>query len=194
MCEREQRCRPPQERDQLRLDLEVERRRPPAGLAVERLVLGTVERELRRAGEQDDIALLPAAWNQTHVGDKPDAAHDGSRVDGPSLGLVVERDVAGDDRDSKRLAGDGDALDRLGQLPGDLGPLRIAKVETVGDGERLTARARDVPGGFEDCGGPARVWIEAANPAGAIERDREAAKRRPQPQHGGVEAWAAHGP
>ena len=35
--------------------------------------------------------------------------------------------------------------------------------------------------------------VEAAHAAGAVERQREAAVRRAQPQHGGVEAGPAHG-
>ena len=59
--ERAARRGPPEELDERRLGREVEPRRPPARLAVARLVLGAGERDRRRAGEQDHVALAPRA-------------------------------------------------------------------------------------------------------------------------------------
>ena len=89
-----------------------------------------------------------------------------------AVGLVVERDVSGHDRNAERLAGARHALDRLGQLPGDLGPLRIAEVEAVGDGERPAAGAGDVSRRLED-------GERAAGPR--VERGERAPRRRARP-------------
>src|SRR5215207_8194403 len=49
----------------------------------------------------------------------PDQADYGRGVDRAAIRLVVERDVAADDRDAHRLAGVGQALHRAIELPGD---------------------------------------------------------------------------
>ena len=54
-------------------------------------------------GDEDDVAAPPRARNEAHVGDEPDAADDRRRRDRASVGVVVERDVAGNDRDAERL-------------------------------------------------------------------------------------------
>ena len=64
----------------------------------------------------DRVALAPAAGDVADVGDEPDAADDRSGRDCPPVGLVVERDVAGDDGDAQCLAGLRHPLDRLGEL------------------------------------------------------------------------------
>ena len=133
------------------------------------------------------------AGDPPHVRNEPDAADDGGRMDRAAVGVVVERDVARDDRQAERLAGLRHPLDRLGELPADLGLLRVAEVEAVGEPERLAAGTGDVPRGLEDRRGAARERVERADPAGAVEREGEAAVRRPQPQHGGVEAGPANG-
>ena len=65
------------------------------------------------------------------------------------LGLIVEGNVAAHHRQLERAAGLGDALDRLGELPQDLGSLRRAEVQAVGEPERLAPPAHgDVAGGL----------------------------------------------
>ena len=58
------------------------------------------------------------------------------------LGLVVEADVAAHDREVERAAGLGHAFDAADDLAHDLGPLRVAEVQVVGDGERAWRRRR----------------------------------------------------
>ena len=96
------------------------------------------------AQQADAVAGLPAVWNARHVGDEPDAADDRGGRDRAPAGLVVERDVAGDDGDAELVGGPGDALDRLLELPRDLRLLGAAEVEAVGERERFAAGARDV--------------------------------------------------
>ena len=114
-------------------------------------------------------------------------------MDRAAVGLVVERDVPGDDRDPERLAGGGHALDRLGELPGDLRLLRVPEVQAVGDRERLAAGARDVARRLEHGERTAGVGVEPGDPAGAVEADGEAAKRGPKPEDGRVEPGPADG-
>ena len=68
----------------------------------------------------------------------------GRRQDAAAVGLVVERDVAGDDGKVERAAGLADAADAADELAHDLGPLGIAEVEVVGDRERAAADGGDV--------------------------------------------------
>jgi hypothetical protein len=115
-------------------------------------------------------------------------------VDRAPIRVVVERDVAGDDGNAERLAGSGHAFDRLGQLPRDLGLLRVAEVEAVGDRERLAAGAGHVARRFEDGRRAAGVRVEAGHAAGTVEADREAAIRGAQSKDGRVEPWPADRP
>ena len=95
---------------------------------------------------------------------------------------------------AERLAGLRHALDCLRELPGDLGLLRVPEVEAVRDRERHPAGARDVPRRLEDGQRAAGPRVERSQAALAVERDREAAVRRPQPEHRRVEPGPAHGP
>ena len=72
--------------------------------------------------------------------EKADAADRRGRQDRAAVGLVVERDIAGNDREIERAAGFADAADAADQLAHDLGPLRIAEIEIVGH-----ARAGSAP-------------------------------------------------
>src|SRR5207237_7956891 len=99
--------------------------------------------------EPDAIAGPPAARDLPHVRNEPDATDYGRRWNRPSVGLVVERDVARDDRNPERLRSLRDSVDSLGQLPADLGLLGVAEVEAVGQRERFAARAGDVARRFQ---------------------------------------------
>src|SRR5688572_25388878 len=78
------------------------------------------------------------------IGEKADAADRRRRQDGLALRLVVERDVAGDDGELERPARFADALDGAHELPHDRGPLGVAEVEVVCDGERRRANCGEV--------------------------------------------------
>src|SRR5439155_12743744 len=100
---------------------------------------------------QHDVAGAPCSRDEADVRHEADATDDGRGWDRPAVGLVVERDVARDDRDPEGSCGMGDTLDRPSELPADLGLLGIAEVEAIGEGERLAASAGDVARGAEDC-------------------------------------------
>ena len=99
------------------------------------------------------LKAIVAAFAQSSIRPTPPIA--GRRQDGAAaavlgLGLVVERDVARDDREVERAAGLGHALDAADELAHDLGPLRIAEVHAVGGGERAGADRAEVAPGFGD--------------------------------------------
>ena len=110
-------------------------------------------------------------------------------MDRAAVGVVVERDVPGDDREAERLARLRHPLDRLGELPSDLGLLGVAEVEAVGEPERLAARTGDVARGLEDRRRTSGERVERADAIGAVEttsarprydgRNRSTATSRP---------------
>src|SRR5262249_38751186 len=108
------------------------------------------------------------------------------------VGLVVERDVARDDRHAELLGRARDALDRLRELPGDFGLLGIAEVEAVREADGLAAGARHVEGGAVDGASAREIGVARAG-RWPVERDGEAPQRRSQPQDGRVQARAAYG-
>src|SRR6476660_4726226 len=61
------------------------------------------------------------------------------------LGFIVERYVPAHDREIERLCSLGHALDAADELAHDLGPLRIAEVQAVRDGERRCTDSAKVP-------------------------------------------------
>ena len=124
----------------------------------------------------------------------PDTADHGRRVDRAPVGLVVERDVAGDDGHAEGLARLRHPLDRLGELPGDLRLLRVPEVEAVRDRDRRSARTGDVSSGLEDGERTAGARVERGDPAGSVQRQREPANSWPEAEHGCVEAWPANRP
>ena len=67
-----------------------------------------------------------------------------------ALGLVVERDVAADDREVEGAAGLGHAFDAADELAHDLGPLRVAEIHAVGGRERGGADRAEVAIGLGD--------------------------------------------
>ena len=135
----------------------------------------------------------PAAGYSPHVGHETDAPDDGCRMDRAAVGVVVERDVARDDRQTESLARLRHPLDHLRELPPDLRLLRVAEVEAIGEPEWLSPCTGDVPGRFEDRRCATGERVERAEATGSVERDREPSIGGPQPQHRGVEAGPANG-
>ncbi len=125
-----------------------------------------------RAGEQHGVSLAPGARHAADIGDEAHAADDGGRMDRAAVGVVVERDVARHDRDAERLGSLRHPLDRLGELPADLGLLGVAEVEAVGEAERLAADAGDVAGRLEDRPRTSRERLERTDTTLPVERER----------------------
>ena len=125
---------------------------PTGACAAQLAELGSDERGLERADERDRVALArePHPPGPGCAGQLADHADHGRREDRPGRRLVVERDVAADDRDTERLARLGQSLDRLGQLPGHVRLLGVAEVQAVGQAERLGADAGEVGGALVD--------------------------------------------
>ncbi len=102
-----------------------------------------------------------------------DHPHHGGWVHGAGRALVVERDVAAGHRRPERPAGVGDAAAGLAELVEDLGALRAAEVEAVGDSEGAGAGAGDVAGGFCYRRLPTLVWVEPHVAAVAVYGHRD---------------------
>ena len=81
-------------------------------------------------------------------GEEADGADRRRRQDRPAVGLVVEADVARDDRHVERRAGRADAADAADELAHDLRLLGVAEVEVVGRRERPRAGRREVAVGL----------------------------------------------
>src|SRR5258705_633582 len=149
------------------------------------------ERRALARQEEDRVAALPLRRDRGHIADEADAADDGRGRDRAAARLVVERHVPRDDGNAELIGGARDALDRLLELPADLGLLRVAEVEAVGERERLAAGARNIHRSLHH-GAPARrEWIALAEPP-PVEGDSDPA-RAVDAQHRRVETWPAHG-
>ena len=118
------------------------------------------------------------------------AADDRRRVDRPATALVVERDVAGDDRGAEDLAGLRHARDRLAQRIRRARSLGVAEVEAVRDRRGLCAAAGDVERGLRDRLGAAAPRIERDARAVAVERHRDRPLRGRQAHDARVAARA----
>ena len=112
-------------------------------------------------------------------------------------GLVVERDVAAGDGDPELLAGQGQTLDGLGELPHDARVLGRTEVQAVGDREGFRPGRGHVAVGLgqRELGPGARV--EPREAAVAVEAQRDAEVRLLVDAHdprvvGGRERRAAH--
>src|SRR5882757_11225682 len=118
------------------LDREIDRRRRAALHSAQ---LAQIDRLAEPAGgladHHDRIALALEGDRRRllEIIEHADAADRWRRQDRAPVGLVVERDVARDDRERERLAGFRNAADTSDELAHDLRPLRIAEVEIVGD-------------------------------------------------------------
>ena len=103
----------------------------------------------------------------------------GRGQDAAALGLVVEADVAGHDREVQRLAGGGHAADGGGELAHDLGLLRVAEVHVVGDRQRAGADRGQVAPGFGHRLGAAGLRVGGAVARRAVGGQRQARGRGP---------------
>src|SRR5262249_34989344 len=153
----------PEELDQPGLDLHVQAGDLAADFAVDRLVLGSGEREIRAPCYEQYVTFHPSARDETDVRHESDAADDRRGHDRAAIGLVVERDVSGDDRSPERLRCKRHPVDRLGELPGDLALLRVAEVQAVGQSDRLATRTGDVARRLEYSESPAHARSNAGD-------------------------------
>ena len=104
------------------------------------------------ADEQDHVigVLEGDGRHVVDVRDEADAADGRGRQDALAVGLVVERDIARDDGEGEHGAGFRQAFDGVHELAHDLGPLRVAEVEVVGDGDGVGANRRKIAPAFGD--------------------------------------------
>ena len=79
-----------------------------------------------------------------YILEEAQGAYDGGGIDGFATGLVVEADIAADYGHVQDTAGLGHAPYTPLQLVVDVGPLGVAEIEAVGDGERGCSDAGEV--------------------------------------------------
>src|SRR5262249_26027221 len=103
-------------------------------------IYGLPEPALRIADQEDRLArgLESKRRRFGEIVEHTDAADRGRRQDRPSVGLVVERDVAGDDREVERAAGLANALQAADELAHDFGRSGLPKL-------RLSVMASGLP-------------------------------------------------
>ena len=102
--------------------------------------------------QQDDVAFggKADAGHVVIVGDEADAGNGRGRQDADAIGLVVERDIAGNDGEFEEAAGLADAFESADELAHGLRLFRIAEIEVVGHGQRLGAGGGQVAPAFRD--------------------------------------------
>src|SRR4051794_23619311 len=129
------------------------RGRPAARLAAQlgQLRGGGARRPRGRGDQRDGVArpLEAEPAGAPRVRQLAHEADDGRRVDRALGALVVEADVAADDRDPEGAAGVSEARHRARELPGDVRLLGVAEVQAVGQAERLRADAGEVRAALE---------------------------------------------
>ncbi|ABR10497.1 hypothetical protein MPMin1_gp67 [Microbacterium phage Min1] len=155
---------------------EVDGRRAAAEVVVHGVGPGGAGKLRGRHAEQIDVLalVLPSrGYAARDVVDEAEHAHERSGVDRHVAGLVVERDVPARDRGAQGVAAVGEPVHRLTELPHDLGILRGAEVQAVGDRSGHGAGDRDVAVGLGEGELCARVRVELAVAAVRVGRDRE---------------------
>ena len=93
-------------------------------------------------------ALKASVAERGEILQQADPADGGGRQDGPAVGFIVERHVAGHHREIQRPAGFRNPADAADELAHDLRPFRIAEIEVVGEGERGGADRGEIAQSF----------------------------------------------
>ena len=102
---------------------------------------------LRRADEKNDLPFgLEAERNRSgKIGNDSNPADRRGGQDSLAIGLVIERDITGDNGVGEGATGLGHATNAADKLPHNLRPFRIAEIQIVGDGQRGGADGCQVP-------------------------------------------------
>src|SRR5690606_30444406 len=104
-----------------------------------------------------------------------------------------EADVAAHDREVERAAGLGHAVDGAHDLAHDLGPLGVAEVQVVGDGDRLGADRGQVAPGLRHRLLAALIGVVLHIARGAVAGHGQRLAAAVYPHHAGVVAGGAVG-
>ncbi len=128
-----------------------------------------------------------------HVFQDAEQADHGRRINRTALGFVVERDVAANHRRPEHETCLGDAADGVLERVIDLEFLRVPEVQAVGYGDWCGAGADHVARRFGDSNRAAGIWVEVAEAAVAIGRDRDPLRRPGHANYSSVSAWRDHG-
>src|SRR5262249_39404714 len=115
---------------------EVHRRRSALLPAVQVAQIQRSPKPAASDAEQKDRLILSLEGDRHRFGkllEQTDAADRRCRQNGAPVGLVVERDIAGDDGEVERTAGLADAAHAIDELSHDLRPLWIAEIKVVSE-------------------------------------------------------------
>ncbi len=188
---------------QRRFLFQFQRRRKPPNLAQQLLcVLGGAEfgldiRGVSRFRSSDDkqrksgLAEIGADGFVHVFHDSHDANHR-RWIDAFAERLVVEADIAAGDWGFQLLAGLGDAINGLRELPHDMRLLGIAEVQAISGRDWGCAGAGNVAGRLRHRVHGAQLGIEVAPAAIAVERHRQAALGPLDANHSALAARALH--
>ncbi len=151
---------------------------------------GGAQFAVRLADQDQRIALGHAAeaGDDVVVGQQAHGADGRGRRNGDAVGLVIQRHIPGHDREDQFAAGLGHAVDGAHDLAHDLGPLRIAEVQIVGDGDGAAAHGGQVAPrlGHRLFAALIRVVLDIAG--GAVRGDGQTLVRAMHPHHARVGA------
>ena len=175
----------------LLLQCQIDRRRG-AILAAQHFaqIEGSTQLAARLADQDQGFALGHAAkaGHDVIVGQQADRADGRGRRNGDAVGLVVEADIARHDGEVERAARLGHAVDGPHDLAHDFGPLRIAEVEVVGDGDGARAHGGQVAPGLGHALLSALIGIVLDIAGGAVAGHRQPLVRAVHADHAGVGA------
>jgi len=103
------------------------------------------------SNQNDHVAGSEARFGgERHVRDHADAADGGSRRNPGAPRLVIERDIAGNDREIQRPRRFANAFETADELAHDLGLFGIAEIEIIGQRQGFGARDRNISPAFGD--------------------------------------------
>ena len=124
--------------------------------------------------------------------DEPEHPDDRRGPDRGPARLVVEAHVPPGHGGSEAPAGIRHPPDRLGELPHHLGPLGVAEVQAIRDGQGRCPHHRHVACGFGHRVRCTEVGIEVPEPAAAVAGERQGPQRPLDADHRGIAARTSH--
>ena len=121
-----------------------------------------------------------------HIVQQPQPANNRRRVNRRPPALVVQADIPANHRNPQNAASIGHPANALLQLVVNLRPFRVAKIQAVGQGQRLRPHAGKVARNLGHHSLPAPIWIQKALPPVPVNRHGDGARRSFDTQHGGI--------
>ena len=190
----------PHEVDDAAVELQVKRRQVPAPGIPGRSPQRSAQRDVGRPEQNQAVPIDEGGPGRSpvQVVDHAKEADDGRGINVGARRLVVEADVATDNRDPEGDTGLGNAVHGLRELPHHLGVLGIAEVEAVHDGQRSGPNAGQVHQRLGDHPGRTTAGVDgtpavvAVGGHGQAPTGLDAGGGVPELQHRGIVARTHH--